>query len=178
MGLKKRSAPEMRGTVYDTVWIGDENADLSASDINKWCATADPEFVKAVEGKKLAKIRYRALTEREEGMLPRGTPDEPKVERMCCEAARYGIVSIDGVALARSRIDRVLGLADSTLDELCEHKEPMPLSLAFRSWSSALGTDESDEPTKDQLDHVSVSLPVWLGVHILAATFRARRSRS
>jgi hypothetical protein len=167
--LKIKAAPRLEPEALETAWIGDDAIDLSASDIDRWCETGDPSVLVARAGGEIARIRYRALTDREVAMLPRSDGDDHGLHpQWFLEAARYGIVSVDGISLRRRRSGGVVGLADASLDMLAAQYAPIPLVLAL--WAI-----HGDGPRPDSAERISVSLAEWLGVRVLAETFRARR---
>jgi len=174
MGLKRRKAPELAPRTLETLWWGDEAVDREASDLDGWCRTADGSLLITKPGEKASKIVYRALTEREESALPISLEGDPRgITARCYEAARYGLVKISGESLLRRRNEHgLLGLSDATMDDVSEFRAELPLSRAFESWSDALGLENVKR--EEQAVVMETSLLVWLGIHVIAATFRAR----
>jgi hypothetical protein len=172
--MKTRTAPLLRAEPIDTYWPGDAAIDLGASDVAGWCRTADASLLVPRQGERPSKVTFRGLTEREMSQIPEAELEGRSFAARCYEACRYGLVSIEGEALLRHRRSGVSGLTDATLDGLCRFVETLPFDLLLSAYYGALGVELPELQRQD----VEVSLPIWVGAHVLAATFRARASRS
>ena len=173
MGLKRRRAPNLGPTQIDTLWFGDEAVDQKSSDLDNWCRTADPAHLVMKDGEKPVKIVFRPLTEREESALPITNEGDPRgITARCYEAARYGLMRVAGENLLRRRNEHgLMGLTDAVMDELTDIRADIPLGYAFDSWNDALGIEGN---RKDRPLNVDSSLVIWVGIHVIAATFRAK----
>jgi hypothetical protein len=170
MPIKKRSAPQLRSRILETAWWGDDALDQDASDLNEWCRTADIECLKPKAGERLDVIKYRGLSSTEQAQVPNATEfDSGLFLAQCYQAVRYGLISITGFRLDRSRSRGLRGLTQASLDQLSDADffEKIPLGLAIRE---LYGTEDDGAPIED----IPTSLAVWLGVHILRETFRPR----
>jgi hypothetical protein len=185
--LKKRKAPEVEAGPRDTFFICDSNIDLEQSNVYDWSLTANPDCLRPIEGKQLTRIRYRPLTELEIGQLP---PNDGRYQNFLArifEACRYGLVSIDGIKLSKTRAEMGLyALTTAQLNDLCEFTGDIYFSDLIDKyvdcWSSLiLNKENRSEQEEDRSEEKKesttqdTSLPLWLGVHILLATFRSRR---
>jgi hypothetical protein len=199
MGKLKRKEWSPDPQVRTTAWVGDEDADLDASDVEEWCASANPEALVSRPRGKLTRIRYRALTERE--LMALGPPTGDDLLVWFVEAARYGLVSIDGEDLGRVSRKGLRQIDQKSTDDLCDIKAEIPLDAAIAQWSAvyyghplaaqAANQDEDEEAGEDatesepppaapapverkEVEYVITPLPLWLGIHVLIATFRGR----
>ena len=179
--LKKRKAPEVKAEPKDTFFICDENLNIEESDIYNWSITADPEYLKPVEGKRLTRIRYRALTDLELGQLPILDGRYKTFLSRILEACRYGLVSIDGVKLAKTKGDMGLyRLTTYQLNELCEYEGEIYFQDLIDKYVESITGDseKEDEPEEEKKEEdqktQKTNLPLWLGVHILLQSFRSR----
>jgi len=165
--LKIKGPARLEPETYETIWIGDDAVDAAASDADRWCETGDPVYLVLRTDAEAATIAYRPLTDREVSVLPRSEDDLGVHPLWFLEAARYGVISVRGVGLRRRRHSGVVGLSDDSLDALAAHRHPIPLALALWSLHST-GERPASVP-------IECSLAEWIGVRVLAATFRGRR---
>lgn len=165
--LTIKKPPRLEPETYETVWIGDDAVDAAASDADRWCETGDAAFLVRRPDAEAATIVFRALTDREVSVLPRAEDDLGVHPLWFLETARYGVVSVRGMGLRRRRHAGVVGLSDESLDALSEHRHPIPLALAL--WSMHASGERPEAAP------IECSLAEWLGVQILARTFRGRR---
>lgn len=173
MGLRKRPAPDLLSTRIDAHWWGDEAVDEAASDIRLWNRSGGTQGLVFRPGVEPVQIRYRGLTDPELYTIPIGATNEESVARFY-EAAKIGLISVRGEDLRRIRVNGALRLTDESLVALCDVKAAVPFNETLCVLQEAQGAPvEMSEQARAAL--VEVSLPVWVGVHILAASFRARR---
>lgn len=183
-------------TIHTTAWVGDDDVLLEGSDVEAWARTADPSHLAVRPGGKLTQIRYRALTRRELtalGDLPEQMAETDGAQKFgmlmlyVIEACRYGLVSIEHERLGRSSVVGVRMLDSQTIDSLCEIEAPVPLAGLLARWGevryglepapeparAAEDSDASSPPPKGkEAEYALTQLPVWLGMHVLIATFR------
>lgn len=171
--MKTRAAPTLQAAPIDTYWPGDSAIDREASDLDGWCRTADASLLVVRPGETPSKVSFRGLTERELSQIPVFDLDGETFAARCYEACRYGLVSVQGEPLHRLRIKGIPGLDDATLDDLCRFTEVLPFDQVMVAYYGALGVTLPE--LKRQL--IDTSLPIWVGAHVLAATFRARLPR-
>lgn len=173
MTLKKRQAPKLVTTPVETCWIDDDAIDADASDAKKWATTGTMDGVVTLAGQKPGRIRYRALTEPELDVLPPDGGDEALLARFYAAAA-VGLVSVEGEHIDRERRSNAWRITDSCVSRLCEYHAPIHWNAVLHAYFASIGVDiPLDE--KDAERRADVSLPAWVGVHVLAASFRARR---
>lgn len=170
--LTIKPPPPLEDTRLTTLWIGDPAIDVEDSDIDRWCETGDPDYLTARPGEKASAITYRRLSELELGALPSGG-GQGGFERRMIAAACYGLVSIDGLKLQHEIKDELYRVAFTQLASFHEEwRATIPLwrpgNVMFQV---ERGVDLVD-PSKGREEESS--LPVWLGVQILARSFRFR----
>jgi hypothetical protein len=158
----------------ESCWWPDPSIDHDASDIGHWCETASMDRIVQTGPEPIGKLRMRGLTERELAQLPDPSKPSANVQRFY-EATRYGLIHCSFAPLRREHHDGVPGLQDRTLDLLQRYQADIPIGRAWRTMAQAINvTMEEDQDGVDTL--LATSLPIWVGTHILALTFRARRS--
>jgi hypothetical protein len=179
MGFKKRKAPTLRLKVRETGWWGDEALDREASDMLKWTQTADMEHLVPLPDQELLTVRWRPLHEWELSSLSFSDESAEAFISRCYEATRIGLISVPGEEIKRVRQASVSRITDASMDSLCEYRERIPSAQivgVVTTASQGIEGEKSDEffaslPT----DLKETSLPLWIGGHILAATFRSFR---
>ena len=178
---QRRPGPRFLET-YETHWLGDDSIDRDASDIRKWCETADGDALVVRDGAERPDvIRWRALTDQEWDQLPvpEGTGYEAYYQVLAAQtymAFRMGLIAFGNWPIMREEKHGVRRLTEECLYEFCEDIEDQqaPLGLTQRALLKAKGI-EIDE-TKDPGEMQATSFVHWLGSHILRASF-CRRTR-
>lgn len=169
MAIRRRPRPTLEEREYSTYWPADDAIDQSGSSLDQYCMTrGDPVTLKIREGQVPAEIVYRPLTEREllaVGMAGHHAP---------FEACRYGLVSIEGIDLARiSYPNGLRGLTQASLDELSDEiVMDLPWVLTIDLLNETAGA-----PPKQRKDapYEAVSLSRLIGHFIQVVTFCQRR---
>jgi hypothetical protein len=169
MPIRRKEAPPLKAVIHETRWPGDDAIDVEASDLEAWSRTGDIDALVVRQGMTPAKIRYRGLTELEMSQVPWGETGQSTMAFM--QACRYGLMSITEETLTRNARHGISGLSTNTLEDLINAVAEIPLGPALKTLYEAVGISD-DSLTNRTME---VSLPMWLGVHILATTFRARR---
>ena len=168
MALKRKRTPQLEPTTYDTVWPGDDAVDLTSpqTDLDQYCRSlGDPAFLSIRPGMIPARITYRALTQRELDATAGAREMAPY------EAFRYGIVSIAGERLLRTKHRGIQGLTDGCLDGICEIETELPWYHAINTMAREAG----DTSETERVPTIRVPLPVFVGTLIQGATFRERK---
>lgn len=166
--IEIRPAVELRATVRETYWIGDTAIDREQSSVEEWAATGEVAGLVVRPGQAPATIRWRPLTESEVIYLE---ADRAHSMDRLIDAFRLGLVAIDGVELPRIMDHRRSVLRPSMVDQLMAVTARFDWSQALAAWLEAdplFGTPWRSSGESE------VSLPLWLGALILAATFRGR----
>lgn len=173
--------------VLETAWLGDKAFDQERSNAAEWARTADLSFLAAREGLQPAILRYRALRDAEMQMMPSARDGEPFHPLWFREACRYGLVGItdpeDEIQLDRHRDSVGLWrVSDTQMDELDTCRARLPWGYALLALRDAKedAQEEIDPEAMEALKGAAleVTLPHWVGLHVLAATFRARADAS
>lgn len=187
MGLKRkraRPAPDFRARVRTTHWWADDAIDRGASDRDKWFRTADPDHLVMLPGERAAEIKWRPLYPWEMKGLGFGDDSESALVSRCEEAFRIGLVSIEGFSLKRSRASTISRIDDATMSEIYGEIDEAELpygkivSVIVDAFSD-LGDGDAEKVWSGIEERIApMELSVWLGGHILAASFRAKRAGS
>lgn len=171
--MKKLEPVVIEPITITTAWWGDPSINREASDLAKWCETADTNCLVLNDGAEpLAPITIRGLTERELSQLGDTDTAAANVARFY-QATRFGLISAGFVTMRRTTINGIPGLQDRTLDQLTRYVEDLPMALAWRTMGRAAGISEEDTGA-DLEALIRTDLAMWLGTHVLALTFRAR----
>ena len=174
MGLPIKEIPrQLEAEVDEWIWPGDDAVDLEQSDLVQWAKHGGDAGL-VVTGKNPTRIRLGPLSDRAfrkvySHMMREGSTYLDEAFRFGCRAIYGG-----GVRISKIRIDGVPGLPDDALDMLGECQADLPWGILNRAMLEAMGTE--DLPAGDE--EGPTSLPVALGMVVLARTFRARRSGS
>lgn len=116
---------DFEAEVKETVWLDDPAVDLERTDVKQWFETGEGFALKPQE--KATVIKWRALEpdERfEAGAMSdlrrgaNGELDPFSTTRYHRNAARFGLVSVEGGRLGRTHHHGVLGLDDRTMSKL------------------------------------------------------------
>lgn len=175
MGIQKRKAPKLRLEPIETCWFDDDAVDVKASDRDAWALAGTLDGVVTLPGHDLTRVRYRGLTEDELDVLPSGSSDEGMLARFY-GAAEIGLLSIGGEQLERRRRDGALRITEPCRSRLAyDYKTPLPFEHLLHHYLVELGLPAGEEDPKARERLVELSLPTWVGVHVLIASFRARR---
>ena len=172
-----RPPPELTPETHETIWWGDDAVDREQSRprLHHWCETGDTDGLVLVPGSDPSVISYRGLTTREVSQLPALDGSAASVMALAYEAARYGVVGVRGLPLARAQIRGVRGLTDAALDQLSALEADIPVMLAHYAWLRAMGVEMDDMPRDRAEELLRTDLAQWIGARVLALTFRARR---
>jgi len=171
-----RPAPDLDATDLETLWWGDDAIDRDASEpmLADWCRTGDTGKLTMRPGVEPSPVKYRALTVRELSQIPTLDGSGGAMVSRCYEAARYGLVSIEGLKLQRARMHGVRGLSDAALDRLTQYRATIPVMALHSEWLAAEGIP-LELTDKDKAATFAADVAQWVGGLILAATFRAGR---
>jgi hypothetical protein len=168
MGLTDKAPPRLENDVLTTWWLGDTAVDADASDVDLWCFSGDKKYLEAKPGEAPAEIKFRGLTSRELRMLPKPPQGEMVHPLYFVQAARFGVLSVGGIPVRRIDVGGVMALSDETIDQLDSITAEIPLA-------QAMGAISQEQPTgEESATCVDVSLAEWLGIHVVARTFRVR----
>jgi len=155
-----------------TIWVGDPAVDREKSDVARWAETADKGALIVRPGEQATGIKFRALDEIELGALR--SIDES--EHRFIAAAAMGLVEIKGVELRFSSVP-IIGVRYVCSEQMrlleLGQRARFVLGPALNRWSAAeLGREILKGKALEAED--SVGLMTWLGVQILARSFRRR----
>ena len=169
---------DFENDVQETVWIGDDAVDTSASDIRRWVTTG--EGIVLIQGARPSTIKYRGITPRQYANIV--TDSAGYMGNLIAEIARYGIVGIAGISIPWERRGGLRCLDDGTLDMLAALEAPVPITVAQRHLVSSIyhlvsqyGVDV-DEPaieSGDETEEGTVSALAWIAGLIAARSFRS-----
>lgn len=176
MALKIKRTPDHLEPDHriETVWPGDEAVDAAGSDLVTWCRSGSTDGRTGLSirpGSSPSIITWRPLGPREL-MLVSEASGSGSATAYPFEAARYGIVSVSGVDLRRERRGGLLGLSDASLDALAQEVALVPYLVAIEELHRAQGRPAA---TPAETTLIWASIAEVVGVHILTASFRARR---
>jgi len=176
MGLPIRELPrQLEAEVDEWVWPGDDAVDLEASDLDQWVRHGGEAGLVIRQGASPTRIRIGPLSDRAYrrvlSVMQRSDPT------YLDEAFRYGVRSIrgGGARVGLVRIDGVPALDDAVLDALGGCEAVIPWVPLHRAMMASMDTTVDD---LDDAQRAPTTLPVALGMVILARTFRSRGGRS
>lgn len=156
-----------------TYWLGDSAIDRTASNIAIWAETASADALVIKPKEEPSLIKFRPLCEMEVNLLPDfETPRQ--LSNRFFEAARFGIVELEGVTLRKgSRKGRPL-IGQAQADAInAAFRVKMPFWRALNQWVDVwIGNDEAKQGEGN--DEEDVGLLVWLGCQILVRSFPGR----
>lgn len=178
MGLPIKDLPEqLEALVDDWVWPGDDAVDLAASDLDQWVKHGGTAGLVLRQGHEPAKIRIGPLSDRSFRRVMT-TMTRAADSTYLDEAFRFGCrgISGSGARIRLVQIDGIRGLDDGTLDTLGCCEAVIPWGHLHIEMLKAMGSAEIPDPAT--LLPGPTTLPVALGMVVLARTFRARRDRA
>ena len=170
----KQAPGQLNGKPHEAVWPQDEAVDLEQSDLDVWCRKCGDEGLGIRDGEKPSIIKWRELPDdaftRVMDLWQKGAPTAMST------AFRHGVLAVAGVDIRRTRIDDVPALDDWSMARLGEYRMKLPYHHALERLVSTLDDREPDPDVKGEPSEVS--MPVVIGTHILAATFRQRKDNA
>jgi len=152
---------------------GNQAVDIGASDLIRWCRSCGQEgLVMADDEVEPITVTIRPLGRRAMRIVSERNKAESHSSYLF-EAARFGIVRVSGLELRRQRDGGVVGLTDEALDLLADELEA---DIPFGAAIDELVHIRDGKPRKEA-EYVPIpsDLAEVMGVHVLAATFRASR---
>jgi len=171
MALNLRETPRcLQSDPVGEVWPGDPAVDLAASDLVAWCAEGGQAGLVLRTDETPTVIRWTPLTPQAYSAVKLVAGRDPA--GYVVEAAARGVLPSPADGLVReSGIPR---LTEGSLARLGERVIDLPIHAAYDALAVAEGRAPGDPSLREEM--VEASLAELLGLHILAATFRIRRS--
>ena len=148
-----------------SIWPGDPDVDLDASDLAEWCRSGGQEGLVLRPGGAPTIIRWRPLTPQAMSAVSSVAFRDPG--GYVFAAAAHGIIPSAKIGLTRDA--GTTRLSDASLTRLAELRMPLPILIAYDALAEADGT--GGEPS-GSVELVEASYAEILGLHVLAATFR------
>jgi hypothetical protein len=178
MGLPIRDLPrQLEAEVDQWVWPGDEAVDAKASDLEQWARHGGEAGLVLRAGESPTRFELGPLSDRafrRVMVTMQGSGDSTYLD----EAFRYGVrkISGGGARIKLVLIDGIPGLDDEALDALGGCQEVIPWAHLHAELLRAMGSEVPPDLMTKTLPGPT-TLPVALGMVILARTFRSRGRR-
>jgi len=154
---------------HGITWPGDSAVDLEASDLTAWAKSLGQEGLVLKAGAKASAIRVRPLSIRE---LNRALKENDAEQHAI--AAKYGVLSVEGLELSRDVVDSLGGLSRGSVDLLMHQqlRGPVKWFRLLDEMLAARGRGPLDVTEKVRDTVVPTELGYALGVICLALSFR------
>lgn len=154
---------------HGLIWPGDPAVDLEASDLDAWARSLGTDGLVLKAGAKASAIRVRPLSTRE---LNRALKEIDSEQHAI--AAKYGVLSVEGLDLSRDLVDSLGGLSRRSID-LLMHKQlrgPVKWFRLLDVMLEARGRQPLEVSDKVRDAVVPTELGYVLGVIALTLSFR------
>ena len=165
-----KPTPGLEVSTHETWWWGDDAIDheASAGQLSAWCETGDTSGLILRAGQRPSVVKLKTLTPPEVAQLPA----LDRVVPACYEAARFGLVSVEGLRLRRELRDGIPCLSVEALQSLSTYRAAIPAFRAHYAWMRAYGVDITEQEMADADAPFACDLAQWIGAQVLARTFR------